>query len=567
MTDNTLKNLIAQLQYKSSPALQERMRKAIDRAWNSNPQPQGFSRTLPLWRNVMNSPKAKFAFAASLLIAVVLGIIPIFKQTAPPTFAQVAGRLMHAENAVLTIIVGQPGTAPQIRDMILGNRIRRTVEGTPTVSIIDLETSRVLTFDSNSKTAVYMELKNLPQIPNYMERLRNILSILEETEGVQIEYLPEHILDGRKVLGYHAVYPGGELYLWADPATYAPVQIDQYEGQMTILCKDMQFDVPMEEELFSMEAPEGYIVQQTQLDLAGGTEENFIEGLRLWAEYIGDGFFPEDVHVEAFIKNASKIGQKLQAAGLPDAEAMKIGMAISRHVLFIRFFKGEGEWVYNGKDVRLGDAQIPIFWYKPKGASTWRVIYGDLRVEETPEENLPAAMTEQERAAHKQTYPAPEIASFTGTEKAVWHFKPDGAIEVHSELTLTQRPQHPEKLLLRLPYTSGSLRRVLAGQTELPFESGGKTGDYLISLPAESTNNLVCIWSMPLAGLEFLNNEYHIRLKSLLPVTDFKLQVILEPGCGLTAKHTADTDFTPFTAAVPEPKNSFGVWHGLMTVP
>jgi outer membrane lipoprotein-sorting protein len=410
MTDKNLKNLIDQLQYKSTPALKERMRGAIDRAWNQQNPPQGSTQTLPLWRIFMNSPKTKFAIAAALIVAVVLGIIPIFRHTAPPTFAQVASHLMQAQTAVLTIVIGQPGAAPPIQDMIMGNRIRRTVEGIPNISIIDLETSKILTLDANTKTAVYVELKNLPQIPNYMERLRNIITILEETEGVEIEYLDRQDLDGRRVIGYKATYPGGQLYLWADPATYAPVQIDQYEGQMTILCKDLQFDVPMDESLFSMEIPEGYTQQEVSLDLSSGTEEAFILGLGLWAQYIGDGYYPEDVHVEAFIKNAPMIGEKLKAAGLPESEAMKVGMALSRHLLFIRFFKGEGQWFYNGRDVRWGDGEIPIFWYKPRGGQTWRVIWGDLRVEDTAEENLPAVMTDEERAAHKQAYPAPSEA-------------------------------------------------------------------------------------------------------------------------------------------------------------
>ncbi len=563
MTDKNLKNLIDQMQYKSPPAVKERMRETIDRAWNQQNPPQGSTATLPLWRNLMNNPKTKFAIAAALLVAVVLGILPVFRHTAPPTFAQVTSHLMQAQTAVLTIVVGQPGAAPEIQDMIMGNRIRRTMEGIPNISIIDLETSRILSLDSNTKTAIYVELKNLPQIPNYMEHLRNIITILEETEGVEIEYLDRQDLDGRTVIGYKATYPGGQLYLWADPATYAPVQIDHYEGQMTIFCKDLQFDVPMDESLFSMEVPEGYTTQQAQLDLASGTEEAFILGLGLWAQYIGDGYYPDDVHVEAFIKNASMVGEKLKAAGLTDAEQMEIGMALSRHLLFIRFFRGEGEGVYNGKDVRWGDAEIPIFWYKPKESPTWRVIWGDLRVEDTAEENLPAVMTDEERAAHKQAYPAPEITTFTGTEKAVWHFGPDGGIEVHSQMTITGRPENTTALPIRLPYEGAVLKQVLAGQTELTFEPGEQAGTYTVALPAETVGELVCIWSMPLKDLEFVDNEYRIELKSLILVTAFKLEVILEEGCGLAATYTAEKDFTPFTASSPDAKDRFGEWHGL----
>ena len=41
------------------------------------------------------------------------------------------------------------------------------------------------------------------------------------------------------------------------------------------------------------------------------------------------------------------------------------------------------------KDVKLGDADKAIFWYRPKGAEKYRVIYGDLSVKDVAPENLP----------------------------------------------------------------------------------------------------------------------------------------------------------------------------------
>jgi hypothetical protein len=64
-------------------------------------------------------------------------------------------------------------------------------------------------------------------------------------------------------------------------------------------------------------------------------------------------------------------------------------MKMGRHLLFIRFFKGQGQWHYNGQGVKLGDADKPIFWYQPQGSQTWRVIYGDLSVKDVAPENLP----------------------------------------------------------------------------------------------------------------------------------------------------------------------------------
>jgi len=47
------------------------------------------------------------------------------------------------------------------------------------------------------------------------------------------------------------------------------------------------------------------------------------------------------------------------------------------------------DWYYAGRDVKFGDAQKPIFWYRPAGSQTYRVIYGDLSVKGVPPEELP----------------------------------------------------------------------------------------------------------------------------------------------------------------------------------
>ena len=42
----------------------------------------------------------------------------------------------------------------------------------------------------------------------------------------------------------------------------------------------------------------------------------------------------------------------------------------------------EADAHYGGKGVKLGAADKPIFWYRPKDAKQYRVIYGDLSVRE-----------------------------------------------------------------------------------------------------------------------------------------------------------------------------------------
>jgi hypothetical protein len=137
-----------------------------------------------------------------------------------------------------------------------------------------------------------------------------------------------------------------------------------------------------------MDVPDGYKQQQVELDLMGSTEEDFVVGLRVRAELF-NGEFPEGVAVEDYLKGAATLQEKIDELGLSDEEETELGMKLSRHLLFIRFFKGQGQWHYAGSGVKLGDAEKAIFWYQPEDSETWRVIYGDLSVKDVSEENLP----------------------------------------------------------------------------------------------------------------------------------------------------------------------------------
>jgi hypothetical protein len=49
---------------------------------------------------------------------------------------------------------------------------------------------------------------------------------------------------------------------------------------------------------------------------------------------------------------------------------------------------GKSDWHYNGVGAKLGDSDTAIFWYKPKGADSYRAIYGDLTVEDIVPEDI-----------------------------------------------------------------------------------------------------------------------------------------------------------------------------------
>jgi len=350
------------------------------------------SKPLLIWRTIMRSRITKFAAAAAIIVAALLVVHFIGNPLGSNvTFAQVIQPILNAQTAVFDIIVGnEEDGGPVIHDMVMGSRIRRTLSNAPdVVSIIDLGSGKILVLIAPTKEAVYIDLKGLPSIPNYMERLRNVIAGLQEHPQFKVEKLGERDIAGQRLIGFRAKHPKAEITIWADPETALPVRIEQNEGQMNVICKNIQFDLAMEESLFSMDVPEGYKLQQTEIDLQGSTEQDFIEGLRVRAEVLGAGQLPDSVAVEDYIKEAPAIGKKLGELGLSEKEQADLGMKLGRHLLFIRFFKGEGEWHYAGKGVKLGEVDKAIFWYQPKDSPTYRVIYGDLSVKDVAPNDLP----------------------------------------------------------------------------------------------------------------------------------------------------------------------------------
>jgi hypothetical protein len=512
----------------------------------------------------MKSPITKLAAAAVIIIAVLAGIYFLTGKTPAVTccvWADIIRPIMDARTAELDIIVGEEGKAPVIHDMIMGSKIRRTMEGMKeAVSIIDLASARILTLEDKEKKATYINLKDLPQMPNYMDQLRGLIKMLQENPHFVVDELGEQLVNGQMLYGFRAKHPQVEIVIWVDPATALPVRIEQQGGQMKVICKNMRFDVPMDESLFSMDAPEGYKVEQQELNLLGSTEEDFIEGLRMQAEVVGDGRFPDDVSVEHYIKMAPTIGEKFDKLPIPDDEKTALGMKLSKGLMFIRFFQGQGKWHYAGKGVKLGDANTAIFWYRPKDSQTWRVIYGDLSVEDVTEENLPQPV--EKEVKEPIGYQEWDKDSFVGTEQDQWHITADGNIVAHSYVTVTKGPQGVSVMPVKLPYGDAALESATLADVPLTFAQTAP-GRYDVNLPLEKmqagTTEIEFVWTLLLSTLPKTQEMFRTELASLIPVGSFKLTVVLDEGCGfVSVKDPNQQQVVPFSWGVDEPKSYFG---------
>ena len=348
----------------------------------------------------MKSRFTQLAAAAVIIIAVVIAIYFSGSPIESVAWANVVRPILTARTVVFNVIMTEGGNIPITRVMNMGTqRLRSEVlsadgQTIQMIAIIDFNTSRVLTLNPKQKIAASIDLKDLPEKPeNILEEIRNIITNLQNDPDVLIEQLGEQEIDGRIATVFQATGPDGELTIWADSQTALPIRIEQKGRQIQFACTDFQFDIEMDESLFSMEIPEGYpappMVGEIPVSaILGGTEQDLVEFLRIYAEIILDGAFPEDLSPQVWIDDAKKNRNKF--AQLSKEQNLKgPPLKFARGWVFFRLLKAENDWNYVGNGVKLGDAESEVCWYRPDGSETYRVIYGDLSVKDVAPENLP----------------------------------------------------------------------------------------------------------------------------------------------------------------------------------
>ncbi len=387
--------LIRESNITTGPEVDERILRDVRKEMAKRRQNRSSLRDTVLWRTLMKSKTTIFG-TASMTAIVALIVFHFIGNTLRPdlTFAQVIEPILKAKTAAWDTVFGSDDSIKlQTRVMVMGSRVRKRTGRA--VTIVDLENGRRLLLDEENMEARYMVQKinipkGMPSGQNFLEELKNTILRLKDMPDYTVEELGRKKLDGHEVLGFYASHPDIDITIWADINTRLPVHIEYNIGTLHQTCRNMEFDLPLDEEMFSTEVPPGYTVREPVTLDQRPTEENFIKGLRLIAEKLNYGRFPDDVSYESIYKWITSdpvFASRLGAMSKEEAEASLWELA--EYSYFTVFFPGEGEWTYRGKDVRLGEAETPIFWYRPKESETYRVIYGDLHVENIAADSLP----------------------------------------------------------------------------------------------------------------------------------------------------------------------------------
>jgi outer membrane lipoprotein-sorting protein len=361
---------------------------------------------------IMNNPfKSLTTFAACclVLIAAYLAIDPMTHGSV--AFAEVSAIIQNAKTMVCTVQheynPPQPGTGPDKENKIMvlePGRVR--IEGPNLVKILNLPAGKMLTYAPQKKYCSVINIKGMTQEYAQQDLLARLKEIINKPKA---EDLGLQILDGKQVKVFCVKEEKCTTIFWAEPKSGDPVKVETQElmpdfsnkygkgeYELKTVMSNFQFDVPLPESLFSLTPPEGYELQEMNMDVSDAGEKDLIEVLRRCADaqegvfpptlaekYIGPILMREYRTIE--VNGATEAERKANLAEImkKSSAAASLGM---KTVLFLDNNKG---WKYAGKGVKLGDAQTPIFWYLPKDSKRGRVIYGDLSVRDVPVDQLP----------------------------------------------------------------------------------------------------------------------------------------------------------------------------------
>lgn len=366
------------------------------------------------------------ASVAALIIIGIVGFIALFTQGKSVAFADVVRPFMTARTATFKITVNLEGGPSQTSECMFmePSHIRQTMPGS--VMITDHEQGKTLTLSPAQKMAIVTEMKNMPEKnknqsdTNMFLNIRRLIQKAETDDDKSVEFLGEKEIDGQKAIGYQILSEAKAGFsIWVDAESLLPIQIECSFGdsllgkKATAIMSDFSFNVNLEESLFSLDVPEGYSVHTMQMDVSKPGEEDLIEAFRLYTDASG-GKLPPDLNISKAMVELLNVVKERKAPLHPDRDQeapeqqkqqkeevmevyAQIGPRIARGLgLFVQQLPADSDWHYAGKDVKFGDANAPIFWYRPEGSKTYRVIYGDLSVRDVSIDQLPPTPAGQE---------------------------------------------------------------------------------------------------------------------------------------------------------------------------
>jgi hypothetical protein len=218
------------------------------------------------------------------------------------------------------------------------------------------------------------------------------LRSLGESKG---EPLGEKVIDGIKTRGFRSNIGAQKMSVWADEKTALPVRIESTipmgDGEAVVIMDKFEVDAPLDDALFSLDPPADYTIAKEKLKVdVGSPEQAVVNLLRLYAKRSG-GSFPAKINDPQSYAEVFKPLKATAATNPNDPELMQMAAQLGAGFGAVFGLMNNQHGGYAGADVKLGEKDKIVFWYKPPQGNTYRAIFGDLRIEDVTADRLPAA--------------------------------------------------------------------------------------------------------------------------------------------------------------------------------
>jgi len=381
--------LIKKLRYKAGAETHDRVLGNVLRALDESEKQKSGATAPNIWRTIMKSPVTKLAAAAVIIIAVLFVVYQFGGSIESSAFAQVANKL---RSAITLIYTATTSSQVEIEMAFKEPGYMRTTMPGGLVTVIDWAQGKGISILPSRKQFIEMEMSNLPHDPaqqqfNVIEKLRTLPDRADEELGT-------NEIDGRALQGFRVTEEDVINTVWIDPQTRDLVRVETEfinAPGMNVVMTNFQFDVDLDDSLFSLTPPAGYTRIEVQADVSGVTEQDLLEYLRAWSSWTKDGTFPPTFNPMELQKVSMEMEQqgKFGDGQTTEQQRNRDAMTMYRGIMFLTQLPAESNWRYAGEDVKFGDANTAIFWYRPEGSETYRVIYGDLSVKNVAPGNLP----------------------------------------------------------------------------------------------------------------------------------------------------------------------------------
>lgn len=273
-------------------------------------------------------------------------------------------------------------------------RMRQKIDPGGMINVFDFRKGRGLTLEPKGKTAIEMELSNLPAMPASI----SMLDALKQMDEKSVKRLDEKVFDGRKARGFESETPAQHMTIWVDVETQLPIRMEVEQHmpglpKTTSVMHDFEWGVAVDDSMFDLTPPEGYRSQKLTVNAAPATEKDLIEGLKTTVEMNG-GKFPDEFNMSVLMT----IAKRVQTTGPADpkspppqlaADFTRGAVTISRAVTFCMDGQGGKDFHWAGAGVEVGKAGAPVLWYQPKDSADYHVIYADFSVKSVKSTDLP----------------------------------------------------------------------------------------------------------------------------------------------------------------------------------